>query len=350
MTPDPIATQREGRVGRITLQRPEALHALDIRMCELAIRALLEFRADAAIDLVLIDHAGERGFCAGGDIRMIVESVRTGDDAAARFFRLEYQLDELLFHYPKPVVVFMDGVVMGGGAGISLPCRYRVVSERTRFAMPEVGIGLFPDVGGSWHLPRLPRHSGYWLATTGARIAAPDCLWLGIATHHVPSSALATLKAALVAQPHAHEQTLAAAAQPPQAAPLAAHADDLTDCFSAPSIEELLSRLERRGTTWATAQLDSIARKSPQALKVAWRLLQTGSRLGDFSENLALEFGLALRCVHTPDFAEGVRATLIDRDQAPRWRPATLAEVTQAQLDALFEPLPDDRAWTPRRD
>jgi len=350
---EPITMQRENRVGRITLQRPEALHALDTRMCQLAIHALLELRADPAIDLVLIDHAGERGFCAGGDIRMIVDSVRAGDDAAAQFFRLEYQLDELLFSYPKPVVVFMDGVVMGGGVGISLPCRYRIASERTRFAMPEVGIGLFPDVGGSWHLPRLPQRSGYWLATTGARIAAPDCLWLGIATHHVPSPALAALKAALVALPRADvtaiETTLAAAALQPQQAPLAAHQAELAECFAADSVEELITRLELHGTAWTTAQRDSIVSKSPQALKVAFRLLQAGAQLRDFSAGLALEYGLALRCVQQPDFTEGVRATLIDRDQAPRWRPATLAEVTQPQLDALFEPLSEAQAWTPLR-
>jgi enoyl-CoA hydratase len=236
---------------------------------------------------------------------------------------------------------------MGGGVGISLPCRYRIATERTRFAMPEVGIGLFPDVGGSWHLPRLPQRSGHWLALTGARIAAADCVWLGIATQLVPSPALAALKAELTADPRAAGRTLAAAALPPQAAPLAAHQAELADCFAAESLEEVIARLERRGTAWAASQLQSIAGKSPQSLRVTWRLLQIGAQQRAFSACLALEYGVALRCVHAPDFSEGVRATLLDRDGAPRWQPPTLAEVTEAQLDALFEPLPADRAWAP---
>ena len=189
--PAEVIARVEGHVGRLTLNRPSALHALNTGMCEIMIEALLVWQADPGVNLILIDHAGERGFCAGGDIRMLAESGAGDGAEARRFFFTEYRLNELLFRYPKPVVAIMDGVTMGGGVGLSMPARYRVATERTTFAMPESGIGLFPDVGGGWWLPRLPGQTGLWLALTGARLKAADCVALGIATHFVESAKVA---------------------------------------------------------------------------------------------------------------------------------------------------------------
>ena len=196
--PSAVLAEVANGVGRLTLNRPAALHALTTAMCAAMIEALLAWRGDPGVEAVLIDHAGERGFCAGGDIRMLAESGAGGGKAARRFFFTEYQLNTLLFDYPKPVVAIMDGVTMGGGVGLAMPSRYRVATERTNFAMPETGIGLFPDVGAGWHLPRLPGQTGMWLALTGARLRGADCLALGIATQFVESAKAGALKEALI--------------------------------------------------------------------------------------------------------------------------------------------------------
>ncbi|RYG00231.1 MAG: enoyl-CoA hydratase/isomerase family protein, partial [Caulobacteraceae bacterium] len=193
-----VLTRIEGRVGRITLNRPQALHALTTDMCQVMTEVLLAWREDPAVELVLLDHAGERGFCAGGDIRMLAESGAGDGKAAREFFFIEYRLNHLLFEYPKPVAVIMDGITMGGGVGLAMPARYRVATEKTTFAMPETGIGLFPDVGGGWFLPRMPGHIGLWLALTAARIKAADCELVGVATDFVESVKIAELKAAIL--------------------------------------------------------------------------------------------------------------------------------------------------------
>ena len=336
-------------VGRLTLNRPEALHALTLDMCQIMTDALLCWRDDAAVELVLLDHTGPRGFCAGGDIRMLAESG-AGDGAEARaFFHLEYRLNHLLMDYPKPVVALMDGVVMGGGVGIALPARYRIATERTTFAMPETGIGLFPDVGGGWHLPRLAGQTGYWLALTGARIKAADCLALGLATHYVESSRLEALKAALLdASGHDRIGTcLAAHASDPGPSPLEPHRTALDNCFSAATVEAVMDLLERDGSDWAKAQHTALQTKSPQTLKVALRQLQTGAALTDFASNMVMEYRIGARVVQRHDFLEGVRAVIIDKDNDPKWSPATLEAVDEALLDAIFAPLPADQEWTP---
>ena len=336
-------------VGRLTLNRPEALHALTLDMCQIMTDALLGWRDDPAVELVLLDHTGPRGFCAGGDIRMLAESG-AGDGAKARaFFHLEYRLNHLLMDYPKPVVALMDGVVMGGGVGIALPARYRVATERTTFAMPETGIGLFPDVGGGWHLPRLAGQTGYWLALTGARIKAADCLALGLATHYVESSKLQALKADLLAAQGSDRigASLAAHASDPGPSPLEPHRTILDACFSAPTVEAVMERLERDGSDWAKAQHTALQTKSPQTLKVALRQLQTGAALTDFADNMVIEYRIGARVVQRHDFLEGVRAVIIDKDNDPKWAPATLEAVDEALLDAIFAPLPADQEWTP---
>ena len=344
-----VLVHREKGVGRLTLNRPEALHALTLDMCQIMTDTLLGWRDDPAVELVLLDHTGPRGFCAGGDIRMLAESG-AGDGAEARaFFHLEYRLNHLLMTYPKPVVALMDGVVMGGGVGIALPARHRVATERTTFAMPETGIGLFPDVGGGWHLPRLAGQTGYWLALTGARIKAADCLALGLATHYVESAKLEALKADLIAAsgPDQIASTLAAHETDPGPSPLDPQRAILDDCFSAPTVEAVMDRLERDESDWAKAQLTSLKTKSPQTLKVALRQLQTGAALTDFASNMVMEYRIGARVVQRHDFLEGVRAVIIDKDNNPKWSPATLEAVDEALLEAIFAPLPADQEWTP---
>jgi enoyl-CoA hydratase len=348
MTAEPeVITRIEGEVGRITLNRPKALHALNLGMCEAMIDALQTWRKDPAVSLVMIDHAGERGFCAGGDIRMLAESGAKDGKEAMAFFHTEYRLNHLLFAYEKPVVAVMDGIVMGGGVGLSMPCAYRIATERTTFAMPETGIGLFPDVGGGWFLPRLPGKTGLWLALTGARIKAADCLILGIATDYVQSADVEALKAAIIADPADVEGVLAQLDADPGHAPLADNLAVLSDTFAMTSVEGIVSALELQDGEWAKAQLETLKTKSPQTMKVAFRQLKLGGRMDDFADNMAMEYAIGARVVRKHDFLEGVRAVIIDKDNQPKWNPDRLDAVTESMLDEIFAPLPADEAWTP---
>jgi enoyl-CoA hydratase len=337
----------EGAVGRLTLNRPKALGALTTNMVALMTRALLDWREDPAVLCVLIDHAGERGFCAGGDIRFLAESAAAGGEGARHFFYTEYQLNHLLFVYPKPVVAVMDGITMGGGVGISLPARYRIATERTTFAMPETGIGLFPDVGGGWHLSRLHGAVGPWLALTGARIKAAGCEILGIATDVVPSDKLPEIKARLVAEPAAVETILTEFEADPGRSDMIEHHDEIDRLFSAPTVEGIFAALAADPSPWAAEQLATLKTKSPLSMKTALRQLQAGAKMTDFADNMAMEMRIGARIVVSHDFTEGVRAVIVDKDNKPVWEPATLEGVTEAMLDAVFAPLPADQEWKP---
>lgn len=337
--------RREGRVGRITLNRPKALHALTTAMCREMTTALLAWRTDPEISLVLLDHSGERGFCAGGDIRMLAESGSSDGAAASEFFFTEYRLNHLLFSYDKPVAAVMDGTTMGGGVGISRPARYRVATERTVFAMPETAIGLFPDVGGGWYLSRMPDHAGLWAALTGARLKAADCLALDIATHYFEATKLEVLKARLLAQPDHAGAILDEMRADAGAAPVADVRRKIAALFAGDSVEAIFAALEADGGDWAQAQLALLKTRSPQALKISFRQLQLGAQLKSFAENMRMEYRLACRVVRSADFREGVRAVIVDKDNKPRWQPADLAGVTPAVLDEFFVPLKEE--WTP---
>ena len=341
-----ILVARDGGLGRLTLNRPQALHALTTVMCSTCITVLSDWRRDPAVQAVLIDHSGERGFCAGGDIRMLADSGADDGRLARAFFFTEYRLNHLLFSYPKPVIAVMDGITMGGGVGLSAPARYRLATERTTFAMPETGIGLFPDVGGGWFLPRLPGRIGLWLALTGARIKAADCLHAGLASHHVPSERLPELKAALAENPSDIEALLAQFHVDPGPAPLLAHRAELDAAFGQGSVEAILAALEA-GSDWARAQALALRTKSPQTLKVAFRQLALGLAAPDFAANMAMEYRIGARVVQRHDFLEGVRAVIVDKDNAPKWDPATLEGVGEDLLDAIFAPLPADQEWSP---
>ncbi|MFN3514307.1 MAG: enoyl-CoA hydratase/isomerase family protein [Phenylobacterium sp.] len=344
---DEVLSRVEGAVGRITLNRPQALHALTTAMCRAMTGALLAWREDPAVELVMLDHSGERGFCAGGDIRMLADSG-AGDGAAAReFFFVEYRLNHLLFEYPKPVIAFMDGITMGGGVGLSMPARYRVATERTTFAMPETGIGLFPDVGGGWYLPRMPDHIGLWLALTGARIKAADCELVGVATDYVESARITDLKSAILDDPAAVETLLTQFEGDAGRPPLAQHQDEIARLFAGESVEAIVAALETADSDWAREQLKVLSTKSPQTLKVAFRQLRLGAQARSFAENMAMEYAIGARVVQRPDFIEGVRAVIVEKDNAPRWDPPTLEGVTEAMIDSIFAPLPSAEAWSP---
>ncbi|RZJ04382.1 MAG: enoyl-CoA hydratase/isomerase family protein [Brevundimonas sp.] len=348
MTEEPeVLTRVESGVGRITLNRPKALHALNLAMCEAMTAALLAWRDDASVKSVLVDHSGERGFCAGGDIRMIAESG-AGDASEARaFFLTEYRLNHLMFDYPKPITALVDGIVMGGGVGISEPAEVRIATERTTYAMPETGIGLFPDVGGGWFLSRLPGETGTWLALTGARLKAADTVFLGIHSHYLPTDALEAFKAILAADP-AHPADVADGLEvDPGEAPVEAHVEAIDRLFAHDSVETIFAALEAEGSDWAVAQLAVLKTKSPQSLKVTLRQLRLGRTLDSFADNMAMEYALGGRVVRTHDFQEGVRAVIVDKDNTPNWSPSDLAGVTDGALDALFAPLPPEEAWTP---
>jgi enoyl-CoA hydratase len=345
----PVLIRVEDGVGRITLNRPRALHALTRQMCELMTAALLAWKDGAAVELILLDHAGERGFCAGGDIRMIAESGAGDAGEAKEFFLAEYRLNHLMMVYPMPIVAIMDGITMGGGVGISQPADLRIVTERTLYAMPETGIGLFPDVGGGWHLPRMPGQSGLWLALTGARLRADECLALGIATHYVESASLEALKLAVRAAPASAKDVVERFASEVGEARVDKNRQRINRLFGHDSMEAIFAALEAEsdGENWAFKELRTLKTKSPQAMKVTLRQLRTGAAMGSFAEVMAMEYRLGGRVVRSHDFQEGVRAVIVDKDQAPRWEPASLEGVTDAMLDEFFAPLPADQEWTP---
>lgn len=343
---DAVIIRRHGAIGCISLNRPKALHALTQAMCEAICAALLEWRGDPGIAAIILDHAEGRGFCAGGDVAQVRRSVlEDGGKEGRAFFRAEYRMNHLLFTCPKPVVAFMDGVTMGGGVGLTLPARYRIATENTLFAMPEGAIGLFPDVGAGWFLPRLPGRIGPFLALTGARLDGAECLWAGLATHYLPSERLAEAKARIVAEPDKLEAALADLSAEPPPARLAGNAERIARLFASDRLEDVLAALEDDPSGWAAKELKAVAAKCPTSAKVALR--QFAESASNFTEEMALEYRLATRMIARPDFAEGVRAVLVDKDNAPRWEPDTAEGVTEEMIDAIFAPLPLDEEWTP---
>ena len=346
MTQD-VITSAEGQIARIRLNRPKALHALTKDMCAAMIEALVEWREDVGVRAVLIDHLQGRGFCAGGDVRMLAESG-IGDGAEARdFFFTEYRLNHLLFTYVKDTIAFMDGITMGGGVGISQPCSYRIATENTRFAMPETAIGLFPDVGGGWYLSRLPGRVGQFLALTGARLDGAECRHLGLATHYIPSEALPAVKEQIAADPERLLSILDEAQAPPPPPRIARHLEAIDRAFASDHLEEIIAALEDEGGDWAEKELATLRSKSPQACKVSLRLLSDGARMQDFADEMRQEYSVAAHVVQRHDFAEGVRAVLIDKDNRPRWQPDTPERVTDHMIDTIFAPMPDGQEWTP---
>ncbi|WP_432201049.1 enoyl-CoA hydratase/isomerase family protein [Erythrobacter sp. W53] len=348
MTED-VKTTIEGRVGRITLNRPKALHALTLEMCHAMSAALTSWATDDAVEAVMIEHAeGSRGFCAGGDITFLRNSaLNDGGVSGRKFFHDEYQLNHQLFTYTKPVIAFMDGITMGGGVGISQPASIRIATENTRFAMPETGIGLFPDVGGGWYLSRLGGRIGQFLALTGARLDGAECLWTGLATHYLPSDMIDDAKTRIFDNPARASGILSELAPSPPEARIEANADKIAKHFASDRYEDILTSLEGDESGWAAKERDTLGTKSPQTCKVALRQLAESAKLTDFADNMAMEYRIASRVLTRPDFAEGVRAVIVDKTGDPAWDPATPAGVSDELIDSIFAPLPSDEEWKP---
>ncbi len=348
MTQD-IATRIEGHAGIISLNRPSALHALTLEMVHAMTDVLVKWQTSKKVKCIVIDHAEGRGFCAGGDIAFLRNSALNDEGKSGRqFFHDEYQLNHLLFTYPKPVVAFMDGITMGGGVGISQPARFRVATENTRFAMPETGIGLFPDVGGGWYLSRLEGRVGQFLALTGARIAGPGCLALGLASHYIPSEALADAKARIAVEDVERiDGILGTLAVTPPPSKIVETLFQINRHFASDRFEEILASLDADDSDWAMREAATLRSKSPQTCTVALRQLAESLKLDDFAENMAMEYRIASRVLTRPDFAEGVRAVIVDKDNAPKWDPARPEDVTDALLDTIFAALPADEEWKP---
>jgi len=348
---DDVLIRANGPIGHISLNRPKALHALTLPMCHAMSAGLREWAADDAIKAVIIDHNEGRGFCAGGDIAFLRDSaLNDGGVAGRKFFHDEYQLNHQMHAYAKPIVAFMDGITMGGGVGISQPAKYRVATENTRFAMPETGIGLFPDVGGGWYLSRLGQRLGQFLALTGARLDGAECLWTGLATHYVPHEMLEGLKARIHDHPDRIAGVLSEPVGTPPKARIEANADKIAKHFASDRYEDILASLEaaaESGDNWAATERDTLGTKSPQTCKVALRQLAESAKLTDFADNMRMEYRIASRVLTRPDFAEGVRAVIIDKTNDPKWDPATPEEVGEDLLDAIFAPLPEGEEWVP---
>jgi enoyl-CoA hydratase/carnithine racemase len=338
---DDILFERRGGLGLVTLNRPKALNALTHDMALALERQLIDWAGDPAVQVVAITAAGDKAFCAGGDIRALYAA---GPENGARnfgFYADEYRLNTRIHRYPKPYVAFMDGIVMGGGVGIAIHGSHRVAGDATLFAMPETGIGLFPDVGGTWFLPRLAGQTGLWLGLTGARLKAADTVEAGVCDLFVPSAnrpdALAALETCAGTR-EAVDAALAPFAARAEGATLPGLRPQIDRLFGAGTLHALMAGLEADGGDWAARQRQTIATKSPTSTALAFRQLQMGARL-DFASCMKLEYRLARFCMTHPDFYEGVRAVIIDKDNAPRWTPPSLDALDPAVIDSAFADL-----------
>ncbi|WP_457948014.1 enoyl-CoA hydratase/isomerase family protein [Pseudarthrobacter sp. alpha12b] len=334
-----VLFERRGRLGVITLNRPRAVNALTAGMVDLLLRQLTAWAGDDAVATVLVQGAGERGLCAGGDIVAIYRDMLHGGSRTADFWQTEYRVNSLIARYPKPYVALMDGLVLGGGVGISAHGSVRVVTERTRMGMPETTIGFAPDVGGTFLLSHAPGETGTHAALTGAHLGAGDALFLGLADYYVPSHSLPGLVAAL--EDESPEDAVARhAGQPPESV-LAGQRDWIDACYAMADAGEIVTRLRAwtgPGQEDSREAAGTIEAKSPTSVKVTLAALRRAASL-TLDETLAQEYRAGLRFLAGPDFREGIRAQVVDKDRNPQWKPATLAEVLPGQVDRFFQPL-----------
>ena len=329
-----VVMRREGAIGTVLMNRQRALNALDLGMIRGLKAAIDAWRDDGAVKLVLLEGAGGKAFCAGGDVRGIRDSAIAGDTASIEaFFSEEYALNRGIARFGKPWVSFIDGVCMGGGIGVSVHNAPRVVTENALLAMPETAIALFPDVGTSYVLPRLPDGIGTWLALTGARLRGADSVHAGLATHFVPRARLLDLKTALM---EGDASAVGRFSENPPPASFEAHRDAIRRCFSGGTVPDILRALEAEGTEWASEQVAVLRRMSPTSLAVSLELIRRGA---EATLDRCLEMELALTRVvvnRHPDFREGVRAVLVDKDNKPSWSPPRVEDVDPAAIRAMF--------------
>jgi enoyl-CoA hydratase len=339
-----ILFERLGAAGLVTLNRPQALNAVTLGMVRLFADQLARWADDPAVTRVVVSAAGGRAFSAGGDIRVLYDLGRAGRHAEMMpFWREEYTLNAAIKRYPKPYVSLIDGIVMGGGVGLSVHGTYRVAGDRYLFAMPEVSIGFFPDVGATWFLPRMPGELGAYCALTGDRLRADDSIAAGLSTHRVASSRFVELADALCSDEPV-DAVLAAFSEDAVTGAVAERRAAIDRLFAADRVEDILAVLDREGgatqadATFASATAATIKSKSPTSLKLALAQVRAGRRLS-FEACMQTEFRIVSRIIHGEDFYEGVRAVIVDKDNAPRWRPASLEAVPQSAIDRHFAPL-----------
>ncbi|XP_051998588.1 3-hydroxyisobutyryl-CoA hydrolase, mitochondrial [Xyrauchen texanus] len=342
-----VLFEKVGNAGVITLNRPKALNALNLTMIRHIYPQLKKWDNDSETDIVIIKGAGGKAFCAGGDIRAVTEAGKSGDSLAQDFFCEEYILNNTIGTCQKPYVALIDGITMGGGVGLSVHGRFRVATEKTLFAMPETGIGLFPDVGGGYFLPRLQGKLGLFLALTGFRLKGRDVQRVGVATHFVQSEKIASLEKDLVdlKSPSisdvaqlldSYQEQCSQDAEKPFV--LQQHIETIDRLFSAASVEEILENIKKDGSAFAQKQAEILAKMSPTSLKLTFRQIQEGARMS-LQEVLVMEYRLSQACMRGHDFYEGVRAVLIDKDQSPKWKPSTLSEVSEKTVEECFSSL-----------
>ncbi|MFZ1427445.1 MAG: enoyl-CoA hydratase/isomerase family protein [Geminicoccaceae bacterium] len=341
-----IRFERRGRLGIVILDRPRALNALTWGMVRELSRWLAVWREDPKIAAVLVKAAPGRAFCAGGDIKAVTDVVRAGGvSAALPFFREEYRLNWRIHSFPKPYVALLDGFTFGGGVGISVHGAVRVVTENTLVAMPETAIGFFPDVGATWFLPRCPGEVGMYLGLTGARLSGADCLHAGIGTHPVPASRLEELEAMLPECLEAGEPSEAIAGLLAEVrgdigeAALPERRARIDHCFGGDTMPEVLDRLGAESTGFGHEQLGLLAAMSPLAVHIAFAQIRRGRQLG-IDDALRLEYRMVHRMLAAPDFVEGVRALLVDKDKRPSWRYNNMQSVPLEEVEAFMDPLP----------
>ncbi|WP_219664263.1 enoyl-CoA hydratase/isomerase family protein [Streptomyces bambusae] len=337
---DAVLLSTEGHTGRIVLNRPRAINALTHPMVLRMTQALAAWERDPAVTQVLVSGAGERGLCAGGDIRAIHDDARAGGTASAGFWRDEYRLNARIARLargPMPYVALMDGIVMGGGVGISAHGSVRIVTERSRVAMPETGIGFVPDIGGTYLLSRAPGELGTHLALIGTAVGAADAILCGLADHFVPSGRLPELAAELAGA--AVADVLPRYALPAPDGELAGRRAWIDHCYAAGTVEEIVDRLLAHGDPAAKEAAETILAKSPTALKITLAAVRRARELPTLEQVLVQEYRVSCHCLSSPDLVEGVRAQVVDKDRTPRWSPAALGAVTDAEVERYFEPL-----------
>ena len=341
-----VIIRREGRAGRITLNRPKALNALTYPMVLAIHDALKRWEQDPEIAVVILDGAGDRALCAGGDVRAIYESASEGSGFARKFWADEYRLNAYIGRYPKPYVAFMDGIVMGGGIGLSGHGSHRIVTERSQLAMPETGIGLIPDVGGTWLLAHAPGETGIYLGLTGERMRGAGTMYARFADTFVPSSRLADLGKALSGIENSSDvdSVIARFSEAPPPSDLASHAREIDATFCFDSVEKIRDALASMNTDWSRKTLEELDRRSPLALKLTLAAIRNARTLPSLEAALNVEYRLTVRLLEHGEFLEGVRALLVDKDKTPKWNPPRLADVTDEMVAQFLSPLPPNEA------
>ena len=335
-----VLLRREGRAGRITLNRPQALNALTLGMVREIWAAMLAWKDDPEVELVLLDGAGDRGLCAGGDVRWLYETRSNGSADARAFWSEEYRLNALIARYPKPYVALMDGIVMGGGIGLSAHGRHRIVTERSQLAMPETSIALIPDVGGTWLLARAPAETGVYLGLTGERMRGAGTIFAGFADVFVAAERLPALKDALSKAAASEVDGIIGdhAGQPP-ASELAQGSERIQHAFRFDTVEEIRAELERMDSDWGRKRLAELDAKSPLSLKLTLAAVRNARKLGSLEAALNVEYRLCVRLFEHGEFIEGVRALIVDKDRKPKWRLPRLEDVSAELVADWMAPL-----------